>query len=130
MSSGARAIGLGERTFAGVVHSKDSLFGRELSRGPRREANDRYMAELTASGVLATEMEASILFVMAAVASATKPVSLAGDARMVPVQAAAILAVYGEPGSAETGMADAGAIAVAVAGVRSWARSDRSSREK
>lgn len=51
----------------GIVHSKDSLYGREFGDGPLRESNDRYIEELTALGVAASEMEASHLFVLAQV---------------------------------------------------------------
>ncbi len=49
---------------AGVVHSKDSLYGREFGDGPLAEENERYLQQLAALGVVASEMEASHLFVL------------------------------------------------------------------
>ena len=121
MCRGARDAGLADHTFAGIVHAKDSLFGREMSAGPMRAENDRYMEVLSDSGVLVTEMEASILFVMATTASAGAASPLSAGPSAVPVQTAAILAVYGETGSAETETADERAITVACAGVLAWA---------
>ena len=64
----ARRMGLGDRTHCGVVHSKDSFFGREFAVGPRAEANQAYMKLLTDNGILASEMESAHLFVLGAVA--------------------------------------------------------------
>jgi len=125
MCAGARAAGLAEHTFAGLVHSKDSYFGREYGVGPRGEENVRYMRMLTETGVLATEMEASLLFVLAACRSAGAAVPLSVGSAGVPVQAAAVLAVYGGVGAELTATADARAITVAVEGVRAWAAQDR-----
>lgn len=125
MCAGARAAGLAEHTFTGLVHSKDSYFGREYAVGPRGEENRRYMAMLSASGVLATEMEASLLFVLAACRSAGGATPLSAGSAPVPVQAAAILAVYGQIGKPISATADDRAITVACAGVLAWAAQDR-----
>jgi uridine phosphorylase len=124
MRRGAESAGLADHTAIGLCHSKDSLFGRELGRGPLTPANEAYIATLRASGVLATEMEASTLFVLASVASAgeIRPVSAGSSA--VPVQAACVLAIYGEPGSEATGLADERAITVGCQGVLAWAAGD------
>ncbi len=124
MRRGALAAGLGERTFAGLCHSKDSLFGRELGRGPRAAANRQYVEALEASGVLASEMEASLLFVLASVACADDVQPIAAGSGAVPVQAACVLAIYGEPGSEATREADRSAISVACEGVLAWAAGD------
>ncbi|HOQ07947.1 MAG TPA: nucleoside phosphorylase [Clostridiales bacterium] len=50
--------------FFGVVHSKDSLYAREMLVGPKRRENEEYMQILKDSGVLASEMETSILFTL------------------------------------------------------------------
>ena len=50
--------------FFGVVHSKDSLYAREFKEGPMADENKRYMDLLKASGVLASEMECSLLFTL------------------------------------------------------------------
>jgi uridine phosphorylase len=94
----ARARGLADRTYAGMVHAKDSFFGRELRHGPLADENRRYMAALAAAGVLATEMEASHLFVLAACHGPdVHPIgSPARDADVV--KAGALLAVIGGEG--------------------------------
>ncbi|TFH03707.1 MAG: uridine phosphorylase, partial [Spirochaetales bacterium] len=56
-----------ERSFTGIVHTKDSLFARELDAGPRTVENERFMKLMTQSGVLASEMEAAMLFTLAQV---------------------------------------------------------------
>lgn len=124
MRRGALAVGLGSSTYTGLCHSKDSLFGRELGRGPLAATNAQYVESLRSAGVLATEMEASLLFVLAAVASASRVQAIEHGASGVPVQAACVLAIYGEPGSDITRQADQDAISVACAGVLSWAVSD------
>ncbi|MBN1337218.1 MAG: uridine phosphorylase [Deltaproteobacteria bacterium] len=92
----AREQGLAERTFAGLVHSKDSFFGREMGHGPLGDVHRRYMAALAAAGVLATEMEASHLFVLAAIHGPdVRPVGTPSCAPDV-VQAGALLAVIGD----------------------------------
>jgi len=125
MIAGARAAGLAEVSFAGVVHSKDSLYGREFGVGPLTPENQRYVRLLRDSGVLATEMEASILFVLAAAASAGTAASLAKGSGPVPVQTACVLGVYGDEGTEVTRLADERAITTACAGVLAWAELDR-----
>ena len=48
----------------GIVHTKDSLFAREYKLGPLANQSGDYMKVLESSGVLASEMEASHLFVL------------------------------------------------------------------
>jgi len=127
MQRGATTAGLAEHTYAGLCHSKDSLFGRELGRGPLTPDNQRYVEVLKASGVLATEMEASTLFVLASVASAQAVQPISRGPSAVPVQAACVLAIYGEPGSEVTALADQRAITVACQGVLAWASGDAAS---
>ena len=64
LEEAARALLPAGEFHTGIVHSKDSLYGREFGDGPRQEINDRYLQELTALGVVASEMEASHLFVL------------------------------------------------------------------
>ena len=66
LTRAAHACGEASRTFRGVAHSKDSLYGREFQQGPRQEANAAYMKLLSELGVLVTEMETSHLLVLAA----------------------------------------------------------------
>lgn len=81
-----------ERSFTGIVHTKDSLFARELGAGPRVEDNRRFMAELTASGVLASEMETAMLFTLAQVY--TQELVAAGES--AAVEAGTILGIIGD----------------------------------
>ncbi len=116
---GARDAGLDALCFAGVVHSKDSLYGREFGVGPLKAENERAMQVLRDCGVLASEMEASVLFVLAAAASAGRAVSLAAGAEEVPVQGACVLAVYGDEPEI-CSLAVERAITVTCAGVLAW----------
>lgn len=124
MSAGAVAAGLAGQTYVGLCHSKDSLFGREFARGPLALSNRQYVEALESAGVLATEMEASLLFVLASVASAGPAQPLSAGPSTVPVAAACVLAIYGEAGSEASLVADQRAITVACEGVLAWARQD------
>jgi uridine phosphorylase len=124
MNAGAIAAGLADQTFVGLCHSKDSLFGREFARGPLALSNRQYVEALESAGVLATEMEASLLFVLASVASAGPAHPLSAGPSSVPVAAACVLAIYGEAGSEASRVADQRAITVACEGVLAWARQD------
>jgi uridine phosphorylase len=113
---------VGGRTFRGVVQTKDSLFARELGFGPLQEENRGYQRQLRALGVLASEMEAAHLFVLAAVHS-TAHTSLAGvpDPKSV-VRAGALLAIIGDDRpfaeANEAGEVEQAAIEVALEGSR------------
>jgi len=124
MAEGAVAAGLAKHTFTGLCHSKDSLFGRELGRGPMAADNQQYIEALQAAGVLATEMESSTLFVLASVASAGSVEPISRGPGVVPVQAACVLAIYGKPDSVVSQVADQRAISVACEGVIAWAARD------
>lgn len=60
----ASNIGVSKYTHAGLVHSKDSLYAREFGHGALAPENERYMSVLRSLGVLASEMEASHLFIL------------------------------------------------------------------
>ncbi len=98
----ARDLGLGERTYCGVVHSKDSFFGREFAEGPDAERNRAYMDLLRRDGVLASEMEAAHLFVLGAIHGTTPVPIAAGLSADVPIRCGAVMAVIGD----HTGFAD------------------------
>jgi uridine phosphorylase len=113
---------LGKRTFRGVVHTKDSLFAREFGVGPRQEENRDYQRQLRALGVLASEMEAAHLFILAAVhTTARAPLAGVPDPRGV-VRAGALLAVVGDEhpfaDPAEVGRVEDAAISVALEACR------------
>ena len=65
----ALALTLEYPVHIGLVHSKDSLIAREFQIGPRALENRQYMDVLARAGVLASEMEAAHLFVLAQVHS-------------------------------------------------------------
>jgi len=96
LANAATKLGFAHRTYAGVVHSKDSLYGREFGLGPRRETNRDYMRCLQDLGVLATEMETSHLFTLAFVHG--RNVSPIGGRSDSPeaVKAGSLLAIIGD----------------------------------
>lgn len=54
----------GDRTYCGIVHCKSTLYGREFGYSPLKEVHDSYIRNLSNLGVLATEMESSLLFIL------------------------------------------------------------------
>lgn len=129
MAEGARRAGLAGETFRGLCHSKASLFAREFGHGPAAERNRRYREELAGAGVVASEMEASTLFVLAAAAGPwCGPLDASWPEER---QAGAVLAVFGTDSSQMKldpeipRLAEERAIRVALEGVRVWARRDR-----
>ena len=54
----------GDHTFCGVVHCKSTLYGREFGFSPLKDVHDSYIRNLSNLGVLATEMESSLLFIL------------------------------------------------------------------
>ncbi|MBU8913207.1 MAG: nucleoside phosphorylase [Spirochaetales bacterium] len=81
-----------EYGFTGIVHTKDSLYARELRAGPRVEENKRFMEQLTSCGVLASEMETAMLFTLAQVYS--QEFRAAGEG--LEVEAGTILGIIGD----------------------------------
>jgi uridine phosphorylase len=130
MAAGAVAAGLGQEAFLGVGHTKASLYAREFGKGPLGEQNRAYGRLLSACGAIASDMEASMLFIQASVASARQATPVAAGNAAVPVQAACVLGVYGDDDSnmkldpAQCRQADARCIAVALHGIVDWARRD------
>jgi uridine phosphorylase len=92
----ARRLGIGDRTWCGIVHSKDSFFGREFAQGPDAAGNAEYMRQLGATGVLATEMEAAHLFVLGSVFGGATGNVNASRTRAVPIRCGALMAVIGD----------------------------------
>ncbi|NLK85986.1 MAG: nucleoside phosphorylase [Clostridiaceae bacterium] len=95
---------LAHQVFFGVVHSKDSLYAREIGAGPMCRENEEYMRLLKEGGVLASEMETSILFTLGQVYS-----QQCRNAGKAPVLTGAVLAVIG--GSTPFGDKDTEALA-------------------
>ncbi len=81
---------LSHQVFFGIAHSKDSLYAREMGAGPKRRENEEYMRLLKEGGVLASEMETSILFTLGQIYS--QQCRRAGN---TPVLTGAVLAVIG-----------------------------------
>lgn len=78
--------------FTGIVHTKDSLYARELEAGPMVAENERFMEQLRASGVLASEMETAMLFTLAQIYS--QELRTAGET--IDVEAGAVLGIIGD----------------------------------
>jgi uridine phosphorylase len=131
MVEGARAAGLAEHVFVGVGHTKASLYAREFGRGPLGRDNKAYGELLARSGAITSDMEASVLFVLASAACAGRATPVAAGNAAVPVQAACVLGVYGGDDSdmhldaALCRLADERAIRTTLRGVLAWARHDR-----
>jgi uridine phosphorylase len=82
------AEGRSTRAHFGPVHTKDSLYARELKLGPLAATHDAYEQLLRQGGVLASEMECAHLFVLAQLGSKARGKDSA--------RAAAVLAVIGD----------------------------------
>lgn len=96
LEEAAYRLGHGARVFKGVIHSKDSLFAREMGYGPRDDQNERYMAELRRMGVLASEMEAAHLFILSDVYSAEVICGTGETDPLRVVKSGAVLAIIGD----------------------------------
>ncbi len=64
LNKAAIASDWGEHTYCGIVHCKSTLYGREFGYSPLKEVHDAYIRNLSNLGVLATEMESSLLFIL------------------------------------------------------------------
>lgn len=97
LSRAAAGLGHAERTFLGLVHTKDSLYGREMAQGPLAHENARYMEVLTQAGVVASEMESSHLFVLAQTHGPDlRPLSQRGRPSPGALFAGSVLAIIGD----------------------------------
>ncbi len=96
LASAAKKRGELAHTYLGLVHTKDSLYGREFPMGPLAEQNTRYMDLLRSIGVLASEMESSHLFLLSTARGPdVSPLSHGrGDAGVI--KSGTILAVIGD----------------------------------
>jgi uridine phosphorylase len=69
----AFAMGIEDRTYKGIVHTKGSLYARAAFMGPRGDQHRAYKEELIKAKVLASEMEASVLFTVSQTLSEQSP---------------------------------------------------------
>ncbi|MCD6498462.1 MAG: uridine phosphorylase [Deltaproteobacteria bacterium] len=93
----ARTLALEARTFCGIIHSKEALFAREFDMGPLAAENHDFMEALKSMPVLASEMEAAHLFILADV-HGSQVLSLKAEAAGPAgrIRAGAVLAVIGD----------------------------------
>jgi uridine phosphorylase len=127
LSVAARELGIDERVHVGIVHSKDSFFGREFGHGPDGARNKAYMDRLAGAGVVASEMEAAHLFVLGAVfQKGSRSVATLRSSRS-HVRCGAVCAIVGDTVAgiaslAEEQAAEERLIGLALRGVVSLAR--------
>ena len=96
LATAARTLGELEHTYLGLVHTKDSLYGREFPMGPQADQNRRYMELLKGIGVLASEMESSHLFLLSTSRGPdVSPLSV-GRGNEDVIKSGTILAVIGD----------------------------------
>lgn len=123
----ARELAIEERVHVGIVHSKDSFFGREFGQGPDGERNRAYMERLTGAGVVASEMEAAHLFVLGSVHHhGSRSVAALRSSRS-HIRCGAVCAIVGDTEVGFASLADEQAaeerlISVALRGVAALAR--------
>ena len=128
----ALRLGLGDRVYQGICHTKSCLYGREEARGPLAEENLRYIQVLRELGVLCSEMESALFFVQGhAEGPDVSPISVSASGPGV-VKTGAILAVIGGAAQVEHGQqakeAEALAIRVALEAAASLLRRELASR--
>lgn len=87
----AQHLGIAESIHTGIVHTKSSFYAREFAAGPRAPENQTYMNLLMQSGVIASEMETSTLFIQSQVYNHS--LMQQGEAPQHRVLAGAILAI-------------------------------------
>jgi uridine phosphorylase len=70
--SATQKIKLSGNVHMGIFHTKASLYAREFKEGPMAKQNERYMTRLRNAGVIASEMEAAMLFILCEIADARR----------------------------------------------------------
>lgn len=89
----AKELGLEKYTHAGIVHTKDSFYAREFGASHLKE-NTEYMEQLKEAGVLATEMESSIIFTLASLYSCRQSKGFQKPKGII--KAGSVLAIVGD----------------------------------
>jgi uridine phosphorylase len=100
----AEVLDYTSRIHTGLLHSKASLYAEEFKTGPMGQENARYMKILSEAGVLASEMEASMLFTLASMFNHQMNLKTQCNIPANHVKAGAICVILGEGddfGSAE-----------------------------
>jgi uridine phosphorylase len=92
----AEVMNIASRSHTGLMHSKASLYAREFKTGPLADENSRYMKILADSGVMASEMEASMLFTLASIFNHQMQLECQSKAPSNVVMAGAICLILGE----------------------------------
>jgi uridine phosphorylase len=87
----AKKINLSAHLHTGIVHCKNSFYGRQHGAGPRSAENLSYIDLLSRCGVLATEMETATLFIQSQLYN--HQLRSLGEAPQHRVLAGAVLAV-------------------------------------
>jgi len=96
LEQASRKLKLTNRTFSGIIHSKSTLFARAKMAGPMTKEHERYKEIMRSANVLSSEMEASMLFILADVHK-KKVISLADKGKHADsvIKAAAVLGIIG-----------------------------------
>ncbi len=123
LSDAARKLGLSSTTYRGIVHTKASLYGRARMEGPLKDEHLRFKEILRAGKVLSSEMEASVMFIMACSLSGTV-LSLSEEEKALAdvIKTGAILGIIGSEsgwaGEEELKQIERGACVLALEAVR------------
>ena len=91
-----KALNISSGIHTGMIHSKSSLYAREFKKGPLAKENEEYMKILTDAGVLASEMEASMLFTLATIFNHEMQLKHKSSLPSFQIKAGAICLIIGE----------------------------------
>jgi len=90
IENAAKALNMSDSLYYGIVHTKSSFYAREMFHSLLPE-NQNYLEILKKAGVLATEMECSLLFILSSLYSHRTP-----NFHHPAICAGAILAIVGD----------------------------------
>lgn len=91
-----KVLNISSGIHTGMIHSKSSLYAREFKKGPLAKENEEYMKILTDAGVLASEMEASMLFTLATIFNHEMQLKHKSSSPSFQIKAGAICLILGE----------------------------------
>ncbi len=91
-----KVLNISSGIHTGMIHSKSSLYAREFKKGPLAKENEEYMRILTDAGVLASEMEASMLFTLATIFNHEMKLKHKSSLPSFQIKAGAICLILGE----------------------------------